>query len=767
MGGVRRARFQSLRDRVQQATPFGRDVRPGAQGRPFEFPEELQVGARPQLGRSITRGGRPRSSPEDLRRFNEELRTFYEGRRAFRQEQLGQRTLFSDFSRANIRRQFNIGRARIGRTPVAGSILRGAEATGRFAQTRPGQLVGSGAAAIGGGLLTAQAFQDDEDQASLGAADIETQQREFDAVVQRLGISPGIANIIVDEIDNELNAGRATALRYATIALQSQEPALIAQATEVFEFLQARIRIQGIEEQGPDAIIDRFTQAVFEEGGLANLSNLGIPESLVAPEVIEAQARADLGLREGEEIPRTQEGFRAVLSAQARTLAQLATTPQARQSVAAARPGLRTATEALRDDFRRLTSESIFEALNNAFGRQPLPAAPAREVTPGDIGLAGGQRLLEQEALAQRGEQAIARAETAAEEFPQVGAFLPGQQQRFDAIRDRFEGPFRELTNQQIEELFTFAPQLRADVLGVIEEELEAAQGEAAGGRPFAGGGRGGRGRGTFLSAANRVLSFEDFQRQIPFLPSGFAGTLAPATGDEFRQQLDALGADLVDPRRQGLAPSGFAAALPGIRGPQFREQLRNLGRGTTQEAPQGFGGAFAGALGGQLSGGLFGFESLAALATPTGVGAFLGGAIGDQLVDIGLDQLDELRARITPTLQGIFLNTSAEDTSAELDLVPGLSPSSPALPQEQNPFTPGPEGTGQQYLDDIARLAAAIEALQAGTLTVNVQAEINTLDAEGSAEAVAELAEMTADRIAQQMRDRVFTVPADAVEDA
>ena len=687
-------------------------------------------------------------------------------------------------------------------TPLPPTFFeRAAGGIGRFAGSPGGRVLGGLATAGGGAAIGLNLLQDDEDQASLGAADIETQQREFDAVVQRLGISPGIAGIIVNEIDDELNAGRATALRYATIALQSQEPALIAQATEVFEFLQARIRIQGIEEQGPDAIIDRFTQAIFEEGGLANLSNLGIPESLVAPEVIEAQARADLGLREGEEIPRTQEGFRAVLSAQARTLAELATTPQARQSVAAARPGLRTATDQLRDDFRRLTSESIFEALNNAFGRQPLPPAPAREVTPQDIGLGAGQRLLEQEALVQQGEQAVARAETAAQEFPQVGAFLPGQQARFQAIRDRFEGPFRQLTDDQISELFTFAPQLRADALNVIEEELTASQEEAEGGRPLAGRGRRGRGRGTFLSAANRVLSFEEFQRQIPFLPSGFAGTLAPATGDEFREQLDALGADLVDPRRQGLAPSGFAAALPGIRGPQFREQLRNLGRGTTQEPPQGFGGAFAGALGGQLSEGLFGFESLAAIATPGGVGAFLGGAIGNQLVDIGLDQLDELRARITPTLRGILLNTAEEDTSAELDLVPGLSPSSPALPQEPgaippelgqrvvdaeaelaevlrqlqaqqqgtlgatptpatpqfdpetNPFTPGPGGTGQQFQDNMAALTEAIRSLRDGqNITV-------VIDGDG-------LADMTTERTIQAFTDGGRTIPSRAVED-
>lgn len=706
----------------------------------------------------------------------------------------------------------------------------------QFAETGFGQtVIGgglTGASVIGGALL----LQDDEDETSLGPADVETQQRNFDAVVQRLGVDPSVAQQIVTQIDDDLNVGRAVALRFATIALQTRNAEFISRAPEIYQFLRSRIRIQGIEEQGPDAVLDRVTQAVFEEGGLLNLSNLGIPESVLAPEVIEGQARQRLGLRPGQEIPRTQQGFQAILDAQTRALTRLALSRTGRESIQAAEPELRRRIEAARDTGRE-AQEAIFQYLNALFEveqaqtgaapgttrplqpsveaegildpsevpgqapiSQPSPVRPPRPfrarrpalsfgtgevaplqlpqatptrrpttaqeqaleqqvfpagrpgptLTPEDIVGPEGARAAQLDALVNQFETALQRAQAQAEEFPLTEGRFPTRAQRFEEIRRRFGDEYGQLTDQQLQALFEFQPQLRADALGVIEQGLEE-QRRAAEQRQQA-------------NERRQQRIEREFLADVPFLPSGFGAALSPLESGDFRQQLDSLGADLVDPRRQGLQPSGFGALLPRVTGAQFRQELQGLGRrgrqGDFPLEPQNFGEAFAGALGGQFSAGLFGLENIGQIFTQGGLGTFVGGAVGARLVELGQDQLDALLNNIAPNIRGIFLNTSQPDDSAELDLVPGLTPSSPAVPQEtpediqrRTGFTPE---QGQQFLDNMDAIATALRALQSGqTTVVNVE-----VDADG-------IAEVAVDKTQQQMIDGQFIVPSRAVETA
>ena len=76
----------------------------------------------------------------------------------------------------------------------------------------------------------------------LGITDVETQQRNFENVVQALGINPAQANDIVNTIDDDLNVGRAVAYRFATLAVQTRNQELIDNAPLIYRDIRARLR---------------------------------------------------------------------------------------------------------------------------------------------------------------------------------------------------------------------------------------------------------------------------------------------------------------------------------------------------------------------------------------------------------------------------------------------------------------------------------------------------------------------------------------------
>ena len=641
----------------------------------------------------------------------------------------------------------------------------------------------AGVATVGGiGFGAAALLGGDEDQDSITAADLPTQQRAYENEIARLGIDRARADQIVDQIDNELNAGRAVAYRFATLVLRTENAELIANAPQVYQYLRARLRITGIEEGGTDAILDRLNQAINEEGGILNLSNLGIPETQIAPEAIESRALQRLGLRPGTPLPRTEEGFQAVFDEQIRRLVALSTSQRGLEDIYAAEPALREQIEASRDASRR-PREALVQYLDDllageqagAFvpagpqapspgltlssqglrrltqdegaqrtvqqirqGGQQAPAGPVAapltttQVLAGRVGTpapavsaprarTGPLSFLEAEDLAARISSDVAYQQAQAEQFPRFEEAFPTQEARFEEVRRQFPPTFRGLSDDQIRGLFDLLPEVRTEAYGAIEQALDDKAREAA---------QASRAAEAAQRQAQRAAAAAEREalRDVPFLESGVGADLfgEPAGLRAFQE----LGLE----QQQ---PSGFAAALSPLPSEQFQTVLAGLGgpeRTQSFQPPsfgQGLASSFYGSLGIQPGGGgLFApFQEGGALSTVQGAaGALLGNPLaalaGERVQDLLFRIQDGLFDGGTKLLKRILTSQEEVEASAEQPLVPGISPSSEALPQEPSPVVHAPEAFVQGYAE---RMGIDLEALQQSTLgqaTTNTQVE-------------------------------------------